>query len=190
MILVFLSQKHKSAQKKPTNRNNSYMKKIGYILFLLIVLTGCKQDNYLDWKALNEAWLEHNKTQPGVVTTSSGLQYKQLNPSPNPTEARPNYNSTVFVDYKLYLICSYDDRNYTYNSTRLLQEGKDAAFSMSNVVKGFSEGLHMMRVHDDFALYIPYQLGYGAEGTGSEGYYGFIPPYSTLIYDVHLKGMQ
>ena len=56
------------------------MKKIGYILFLLIVLTGCKQENYLDWKALNEAWLEHNKTQPGVITTSSGLQYKQLPP--------------------------------------------------------------------------------------------------------------
>ena len=171
------------------------MKKIGYILFLLIVLTGCKQDNYLDWKALNEAWLEHNKTQPGVVTTSSGLQYKQLNPSPNPTEARPNYNSTVFVDYKLYLICSYDDRNYTYNSTRLLQEGKDAAFSMSNVVKGFSEGLHMMRVHDDFALYIPYQLGYEYVSISissyiNVGYYGFIPPYSTLIYEVHLKGMQ
>ncbi|MBQ7531111.1 MAG: FKBP-type peptidyl-prolyl cis-trans isomerase [Paludibacteraceae bacterium] len=162
------------------------MKKSAYILLFLLALTGCKQENYLDWKAMNEAWLEHNKTQPGVVTTASGLQYMQLNPSPNPTEARPNYNSTVVVDYKLYLISSYGG----YNTGNLLQEGNDAVFSMQNVVSGFSEGLHMMHVHDDFALYIPYYLGYGAEMTGTEGNFGFIPPYSTLIYEVHLKAMQ
>ena len=155
-------------------------------MVLLLALSGCKQDNYLDWKAMNEAWLEHNKTQPGVVTTASGLQYKQLNPSPNPTEARPNYNSTIVCDYKLYLISSYGG----YNTGNLLQEGTDAVFSMSSVVSGFSEGLHLMHVHDDYALYIPYYLGYGAETTGSEGYFGFIPPYSTLIYEVHLKAMQ
>lgn len=162
------------------------MKKSAYILFFLLALTGCKQENYLDWKAMNEAWLEHNKTQPGVVTTSSGLQYKQLNPSPNPTEARPNYNSTVVVDYKLYLISSYGG----YSTGNLLQEGNESVFSMQNVVPGFSEGLHLMHVHDDFALYIPYYLGYGAEMTGTEGNFGFIPPYSTLIYEVHLKAMQ
>ena len=55
---------------------------------------------------------------------------------------------------------------------------------------GFAEGVHMMHVHDDFALYIPYYLGYGAEATGTEGNYGYIPPYSTLVYEVHLKAMQ
>lgn len=77
----------------------------------MLALSSCKQNDYLDWKALNEAWLEHNKTQDSVVTTPSGLQYKQLNPSPNPTESRPNYNSTVMVDYKLYLINSYGGYN-------------------------------------------------------------------------------
>ena len=163
------------------------MKKIIYILVLVLVaLTGCKQDNYLEWKALNEAWLEHNKTQPGVVTTASGLQYKQLNPSPNPTESRPNYNSTVVVDYKLYLISSYGG----YNLGNALQEKTEAIFNLQQTVLGFSEGLQKMHVHDDFAIYIPYDLGYGAEGSGSEGYFGFIPPYSTLIYEVHLKAMQ
>ena len=163
------------------------MKKSAYIFILLLaVLSGCKKNDYVEWKSLNEAWLEHNKTQPGVVTTASGLQYKQLNPSPNPTESRPNYNSTVVLDYKLYLISSYGG----YNTGNMLQEGTDAVFTLTQVVPGFSEGVQRMRLHDDFVLYIPYQLGYGAEPTGSEGYFGFIPPYSTLIYEVHLKAMQ
>ena len=162
------------------------MKRILYIALAMLALTGCKQNNYLDWKALNEAWLEQNKTQPGVVTTSSGLQYKQLNPSPNPTESRPNYSSNVVVDYKLYLISSYGG----YKIGEPLQEGTSVQFSMSAVVSGFAEGLHLMRVHDDFMLYIPYSLGYGSEAVGTEGNYSFIPPYSTLIYEVHLKAMD
>ena len=159
-------------------------------MVLLLALTGCKQNNYLDWKSLNEAWLEYNKTQPGVVTTTTGLQYKQLNPSPNPTESRPNYNSTVVVDYKLYLISSYSGKDYVYNKGQLLQESTDAIFLLQQTVPGFSEGLQKMHVHDDFVLYIPHSLGYGSDGTGTEGYFGYIPPYSTLIYEVHLKAMQ
>jgi len=162
------------------------MKRLGYILFLLLALSGCKQNDYLDWKAMNEAWLEHNKTQPGVQTTASGLQYKILNPSPNPTESKPNYDNTVVVEYKLYLISSYGG----YNTGNLLQESQEAVFLLQNTVAGFAEGLHMMHVHDDYMLYIPYNLGYGSEGTGTEGNFGYIPPYSTLIYQVHLKAMQ
>lgn len=162
------------------------MKKIGYIFICLLALSGCKQNDYLDWKALNEAWIEHNKTQAGVVTTASGLQYKQLNPSPNLTESRPNYNSTVVVDYRLYLISSYGG----YKIGNLLQESTGAIFNLRQVVPGFSEGLQKMRLHDDYILYIPYQLGYGADITGTEGNFGFIPPYSTLIYEVHLQAMQ
>ena len=161
------------------------MKKLEYILFVLVALVSCKQENYLDWKAMNEAWLEHNQDQPGVVTTASGLQYKQLNPSPNPTESRPNYNSTVIVDYKLYLISSYGG----YSIGNVVEEATDASFNLQKVIQGFSEGLQKMHVHDDYMLYIPYYLGYGTEATGTEGYFGNIPPYSTLIYEVHLKAM-
>ena len=162
-------------------------KKIVYILLMLVALTSCKQDDYLDWKALNSRWLEQNKTQPGVVTTESGLQYKNLNGTTiNPTQARPNYNSQVMVDYKLYLITSYGG----YNTGNLLEEATGAVFNLQSVVKGFSEGVQKMHVNDDYMLFIPYDLGYGTEGVGTEGYYGFIPPYSTLIYQVHLSGMQ
>ena len=121
-----------------------------------------------------------------MVTTASGLQYKQLNPSPNPTESRPNYNSTVVVDYKLYLIGSYDG----YNTGNIIEQSTDATFNLTQVVEGFAEGLQKMRVHDDFVLFVPYALGYGSSGSGTEGYPAFIPPYSTLIFEVHLKAMQ
>lgn len=166
------------------------MKRIVYILLAVFALSGCKQSDYLDWKSLNEAWLEYNKTRPGVVTTASGLQYKKLNDSPNPSESRPNYNSTVIVDYRLYLISSYSTKDYDYKSGQLLQEGTDATFLLQQVVPGFSEGLQKMYVHDDYVFFIPAGLGYGTAGVGTEGYYGYIPPYSTLIYEVHLKAMM
>ncbi len=164
------------------------MKKVAYILLLMFVaLSSCKQNDYLDWKALNQAWLEYNKMDSAVVTTQSGLQYKKLtNPSPNPTESKPNYNSTVDVDYKLYLISSYGG----YRVGNLIDEQSGAVLNLQQVVSGFSEGLQKMRVHDDFMLFIPYDLGYGTDGSGVEGNYKYIPPYSTLIYEIHLNAMM
>ena len=122
-----------------------------------------------------------------VEITQRGVARAQQDPTRRSDHRlRPNYNSTVVLDYKLYLISSYGG----YNTGNMLQEGTDAVFTLTQVVPGFSEGVQRMRLHDDFVLYIPYQLGYGAEPTGSEGYFGFIPPYSTLIYEVHLKAMQ
>ena len=37
-----------------------------------------------------------------------------------------------------------------------------------------------------YILYIPSDLGYGSAGSGTEGYANYIPPYSTLIFDVTL----
>ena len=52
-------------------------KTILYLLPLLtVLLCGCKEDNWMDWKLQNQIWLEQNAKQEGVVTTPSGLQYK------------------------------------------------------------------------------------------------------------------
>lgn len=153
---------------------------------IAVLLAGCKQSDYVDWKSLNEGWLVTNSQKANVKVTQSGLQYKQLNPSPNPTEARPNPNSTININYKLYLISSFED----YAIGNPVQQGTEVVFSMANLIPGFSEGLQLMHVHDDFILYIPASLGYGSEAVGTEGLYSFIPPYSTLIYEVHLNAMQ
>ena len=58
---------------------------------------------------------------------------------------------------------------------------------VNSFVAGFSEGLKKMNEFGIYEFYIPYDLGYGIDGTGTEGTSSYIPPYSTLIFYVELK---
>ena len=50
----------------------------------------------------------------------------------------------------------------------------------------YAEGIKKIHTNGDIVLFIPYDLGYSSKGAGSEGGTGFIPPYSTLIFTIHL----
>lgn len=153
-----------------------------------VVLTGCKQNNWMDWKLQNELWLQANKTQPGVRTTSSGLQYKIIeDPGKENGEPQPNITSTIVCDYSVKLINGY----------YIQKDVKHATISLNSTIPGFSEGCHKIHNHGDIELYIPAYLGYDysyyesgkygkSKGSGTEGTTGYIPPYSTLIYTIHL----
>ena len=161
-------------------------------LFILVVCSlsvvlfpSCKENNWVDWKTQNEMWLEHNKTQPGVMVSSTGLQYKII-ADPTPQDARPNITSNIICDYELHLIngCKVDG-------------GNNVALLLSNTISGFAEGCHKIHSNGDIELYIPAYLAYDkdkydsddyykAEGYGTDGTQSYIPPYSTLIYTIHL----
>ena len=156
------------------------------IIFLLAVLSlaGCKENKWMDWKVQNEAWLQQNKRNEGVKVTSSGLQYKII-ADPTPSDACPNSTSTVVCDYTVRLINGYQ------------VDGGHATLSLSSCIPGFTEGCHLIHNNGDIELYIPCYLGYdyqkyqeddaaSAEGYGTEGTSSYIPPYSTLIYVIHL----
>jgi FKBP-type peptidyl-prolyl cis-trans isomerase len=139
----------------------------------------------VDWKTQNEIWLENNKKQPGVVLTSTGLQYRII-ADPTPQDAQPNSNSTVVCDYSVKLINGY-----------VVDRGNSVTLNLANTIPGFSEGCHKVHNNGDIELFIPAYLGYdyskynsndyyNAEGLGTEGSQSFIPPYSTLIYTVHI----
>ncbi len=154
------------------------MKKILFTVLCLssFFFTSCKEDNWMDWKAQNEMWLRQNAQQAGVETSHTGLQYKVLYQG-NIHDVKPGMMSTVMVDYKGTLI-----------NGKVFDEAKNASFLVSQVVAGFAEGLKKMNVHGDYILYIPWELGYGEEGTeAAETAPAFIPPYSTLIFEVHLS---
>ena len=160
------------------------MKQIKYIFLLVVVLAtfSCKRDDWIDWKTQNEIWMEANRTQEGVQTTPSGLQYKVIYPG-NTTDTRPIEGSTIVMDYKLSLIDGkIKDEQQNFASYCVV--GTEGT---SGLISGMVEGLKKMHVGADYILYIPWDLAYGKDGSGTEGYSSFIPPYSALIFEIHLS---
>lgn len=158
--------------------NDMKTTKILSLILLVVLATGCKRENWLDWKMQNELWLTHNAKQEGVITTPTGLQYKCIEvgweKSPRPDDAK-----IVTIDYTGQLI-----NDYVFDSA------DGAVMQVSSVVAGFAEGLKKMNQFGEYEFYIPYYLGYGSAGTGSEGTESFIPPYSTLRFRVYLHSVN
>lgn len=114
-----------------------------------------------------------NESEPQLVTTPSGLQYKDTVVG---TGAIPQPGQNVVVHYTGTLTdgTKFDsslDRNQPF-SFRI---------GAGQVIKGWDEGLSTMRVGGKRQLTIPPDLGYGARGAG-----GVIPPNATLVFDVEL----
>lgn len=133
------------------------------------------EEKYADNKAAGEKYLAENKGKEGVVTTPSGLQYKIITKG---TGAIPADTSKVKVNYKGTLIDGTEfDSSYKRN--------EPATFRANQVIKGWTEALTMMPVGSKWELYIPQELGYGGRETG-----GQIKPFSTLIFEVELVGIE
>lgn len=158
------------------------MKHFAYIFLAIaaIAMSGCKENDWMDWKTQNELWMENmmHSDDPDIKITADSLIYKII-ADPTPTDVRPQASSVVICDYKGKLINGYQ-----------FDAGQAASFGMSGLVKGFSEGLTKIHANGDIILYIPWHLGYGEEGSGTEGSSYFIPPYSTLIFEVHVCAVQ
>ncbi|VFB13726.1 peptidylprolyl isomerase FKBP-type [Bacteroides heparinolyticus] len=132
-------------------------------------------EKYAENKAAGEKFLAENKGKEGVVTTPSGLQYKIITKGDG---AIPADTSKVKVNYKGTLIDGTEfDSSYKRN--------EPATFLANQVIKGWTEALTMMPVGSKWELYIPYNLAYGSRETG-----GQIKPFSTLIFELELLGIE
>jgi FKBP-type peptidyl-prolyl cis-trans isomerase FklB len=119
-------------------------------------------------------FLAENKTKEGVKTTASGLQYKVLKEGTGPT---PKATDTVKVNY----------RGTTIDGTEFdssFKRGQPASFPVNRVIKGWTEGLQLMKVGSKYQLFVPANLAYGERGAGSD-----IGPNATLIFEVELLGI-
>ena len=65
-----------------------------------------------------------------------------------------------------------------------VDRGEPITFALTQVIPGWTEALQLMPVGSKFKLYIPQNLGYGSQQAGS------IPPFSTLIFEVELLGIE
>lgn len=106
--------------------------------------------------------------QDGVMTTKSGLAYRYTTKG---TGKSPVDGDKVKVTYRGTLI----------NGTEFDKSEEPVEFGVNQVIPGWTELLKLMKVGDQVTAYIPYDLAYGANGSGSS-----IEPFSTLIFDVTL----
>jgi len=119
-------------------------------------------------------FLDDNKTQEGVITTASGLQYKVLKEGAG---AAPKATDTVKVHYRGTLLSGKEfDSSFKRN--------EPATFAANRVIAGWTEGLQLMKVGAKFKFFIPSDLAYGERGNRG------IEPNSTLIFEVELLGIQ
>ncbi|MGL5226400.1 MAG: FKBP-type peptidyl-prolyl cis-trans isomerase [Aeromonas sp.] len=124
---------------------------------------------------LGAAFLAHNKDQPHVITTPSGLQYQILTPGMG--TVHPTATSTVKVHYEGKLL---DGTVFDSSVAR----GEPIEFGLNQVIAGWTEGVQLMVEGEKTRFYIPARLAYGDRSAGK------IPPGSTLIFDVELLGIK
>ena len=122
-------------------------------------------------KAEGDAFFAENKGKEGVLETESGLQYKIISSGKGTS---PKADQTVVVHYTGKLL-----DGTVFDSS--VQRGTPTEFRVNQVIAGWTEALQLMVPGDRWELYIPSNLGYGAQGSPPN-----IGPYAALIFEVEL----
>ena len=118
-----------------------------------------------------DAYLKQNGAKPGVHTTASGLQYEVLTEG---TGRMPRATDKVQVNYRGTLLDGTEfDSSY--------KRGKPIEFRLDQVIKGWTEGVQLMKEGAKYRFVIPSKLAYGQRGAP-----GAIGPDETLIFEVEL----
>ncbi len=119
-------------------------------------------------------FLAQNKLKPGVITTASGLQYEVLKQG---TGIKPTLLDTFVAHYRGTLLDGtiFDE---SYN------KGQPLTWQVNQVISGWTEALQMMPIGSKYKLYIPYEIAYGAAGSGK------IPGGAMLTFEIELLDIK
>jgi FKBP-type peptidyl-prolyl cis-trans isomerase len=125
-----------------------------------------------DGAAAGADFLKENAKKEGVKTTPSGLQYKVLKEGEGKS---PKATDNVRVHYRGTLLNGTE-----FDSS--IKRGEPAEFPLNHVIKGWTEGVQLMKEGAKYQFFIPANLAYGERGTPG----GPIGPNETLIFEVEL----
>lgn len=125
-------------------------------------------------RATAKEFLAKNAKRKDVVTTSSGLQYRIVEPG---NGAPPKPGDQVTVHYRGTLLDGTE-----FDSS--VKRGQPATFPVSGVIPGWQEALQLMRPGAKYELYIPPALAYDADSPPP------IPPGSLLQFEVELLAVD
>ena len=116
-----------------------------------------------------------------LLTMPSGVQYRDEVVGTGP---QPQTGQSVTVHYTGWL----DDGGKPgrkFDSSRDRGQPFSFTLGMGQVIAGWDQGVATMHVGGKRTLIIPAAQGYGSRGAG-----GVIPPGATLIFDVELLGIR
>jgi FKBP-type peptidyl-prolyl cis-trans isomerase len=127
-------------------------------------------------KAEGEKFMAENKKKPNIKVTASGLQYEVITEG---TGEKPTATSKVKVHYHG---TTPDGRVFDSSVDR----GEPIEFGLNQVIKGWTEGLQLMKVGGKYKFYIPQELAYGANPQPGS----IIEPFMPLVFEVELLGIS
>lgn len=123
--------------------------------------------------AVSRRYMEENRGKPGVISLPSGLQYSIMQAGSGTGES-PNESDSVLVHFHGMLI----DGTVVDSS---VNRGEPELFGFARMVPGWIEALKLMKVGDQWRLFIPPELGFGEAGAPPA-----IPPNAVVIFNVEL----
>jgi FKBP-type peptidyl-prolyl cis-trans isomerase len=133
-----------------------------------------KEEKAKETQQASESFLRQNKLRPGVITTASGLQYEVITQGTGPMMTAVD----TFVCHYRGTLVNGEEFDASYN------RGKPLIMAVTDVIRGWTEGLLLMPVGSKYKFYIPSQLGYGMMGQGK------IPPAAALLFEVELLDIK
>jgi FKBP-type peptidyl-prolyl cis-trans isomerase len=117
-------------------------------------------------------FLEENKNKEGIQVTESGLQYTVIFEGDG---KQPSETSNVTVHYH-----GTTPEGEVFDSS--VERGEPATFGLNQVIKGWTEGVQLMKEGAKYKFFIPQELAYGANPRPG----GPIKPYMPLVFEIEL----
>ena len=118
------------------------------------------------------AFMAQNAKAEGVQTLPSGVEYKVVKSGPG-TSRHPTPNDYVTVNYEGSLL-----NGQVFDSS--YKTGRSPTFQLKALIPGWIDAVQQMKEGDEWIVWVPPALGYGAEQSGP------IPGNSVLVFKLEL----